>query len=115
MAVLTANIMVLRAAMRAEVMDGADKRMKSSPDSTMTVKVITPMNSSLPSRRQFIYLESGGEGPRPEGSSHPNKDGCSSWEGQPWCIHSRIRCRGNRQRRRTLSAGTCFLLASSRT
>ena len=55
MAVLTAKITVLKAVIRAGVMDGANDRMKQSPDSTMAVKVITPMNSSVPTRCQFIY------------------------------------------------------------
>ncbi len=61
MAVLTANITVLKAAMWAEVMGGANSRIKDSPDSTMAAKVMMPMNNSLPIRCQFIHSEDRGE------------------------------------------------------
>ena len=61
MAVLIVKITVLKAAIRAGVMDGANDRVKQSSDSTMAVKVATPMNSSVRIRCQFIYLEGGGE------------------------------------------------------
>lgn len=60
-AVLTANITVLKAAIRTGVMDGASNRIKNSPDSTIAAKVLMPMNSSLPIRCQFIYSEDRGE------------------------------------------------------